>query len=82
MFFALFLASLGLKMTVSLWKSDSVKRNSLLWAKPKKPLIYTIKRTAREGQKWYCSAQKLFASVNKTLGCCWRLLVFQNLTTF
>lgn len=71
-----------LKMTVLLQKSDSVKRNSLILAKPRRPLIYTIKRTARECKKWHCSAQKLLASVNKTLGCCWRLAVFRNLTKF
>lgn len=70
------------KMTVLLQKSDSVKRNSLISAKPRRQLIYTIKRTARECKKWHCSAQKLLASVNKTLGCCWWLAVFQNLTKF
>lgn len=70
------------KMTMSLWKSDSEKRNSAFSAKAKRPLIHTIKQRAKERKKWHCSAQSLRASVNSNLGCCWWLAVCQTLTKF
>lgn len=71
-----------LKTTVSTMESDSVKRNSAFSAKPRRPLIYTIKWTAKNPKKWHCSAQKLLVRINKNLGCSWWLAVFQNLTKF
>lgn len=87
MFFGLFLASVRewrcvVKMTMSLWKSDSEKRNSAFSAKARRPLIHTIKQRAKERKKRHRSAQRLPASVNSNLGCCWWLAVCQTLTEF
>lgn len=87
MFFGLFLASVRewrcvVKMTMSLWKSDSEKRNSAFSAKARRPLIHTIKQWAKERKKRHHSAQRFPASVNSNLGCCWWLAVCQTLTEF